>query len=62
MVKDVHKGGRPEKYSPDFYKTILDEYEDHSLSQMAKIHNVSIPCVFRWLKKGRDMYAEQHEA
>ncbi len=62
MVKDIHKGGRPEKYDKEFYKTILAEYEDHSISQIAKLHNVSTGAVFGWLRKGRKLYAEQQEA
>lgn len=62
MVKDIHKGGRPEKYDKDFYKAILEAYEDHSLYQLAKIHNVSPTTVHHWVKKGRKLYAEQQEA
>lgn len=55
IKKDVHAGGRPEKYDKDFYATILKEYETMSYSQLAKKHKISLSTALRWVKKGREM-------
>ena len=54
MPKDIHKGGRPRLYDENFYKSIVDEYETNTISQLCKLHGVSRATICLWLKKGRE--------
>ena len=59
--KDVHAGGRPEKYDKAFYLEVLRDYENHSYSQLAELRNVSVGTVVRWVKKGRELNEEANK-
>lgn len=60
MKNDIHKPGRPVKYNDNFYISIVNEFENFTIREIAKNHNVSRESVNRWLRKGRDLVnAEQ---
>ncbi len=59
MKKDIHKGGRPEKYKDDFYLKLLKDYEDNTYSMLSAKYHVSRATIAIWLKKGRAIVNEQ---
>lgn len=59
-MKDIHKGGRPLKYNDVFYKSIVHEYDSGNTYKMiCKNHKVSMGTVRLWLKKGRELIADE---
>lgn len=60
-MNNIHKGGRPEKYTDSFYLGILEEYETNSYSMLQKKHKVSRGTILRWLTKGRELKNEKQQ-
>lgn len=58
-MKDIHKGGRPEKYDKDFYIKLLKDYEENSYKMLSDKYHVSKVTIGNWLKKGRAIVNEQ---
>ncbi len=61
VMTGIHKGGRPAKYSDEFYLSILKEFENHTYSQIAKNHNVTKGSVTNWMKRAREIANERQE-
>lgn len=59
IMQEIHKGGRPHKYNDSFYLAILKEYENNSYAMIAKNHKVSKDTAIRWVKKGRELMADE---
>ncbi len=55
----IHKGGRPEKYNDDFYRSIVQEFNSFTIGQMANNHHTTKATISRWLKKGRSMVGNE---
>ena len=47
--------GRPQKYDNDFYLLIFKEFEEYSLTELSKIHNVSKSTIQRWVRRGKEI-------
>ena len=60
-MNNIHKGGRPTKYTDSFYLGILEEYETNSYSMLQKKHKVSRGTILRWLTKGRELKNEKQQ-
>lgn len=53
-MTDIHRAGRkPINRPPEFYKTLIQQYETMTTREMASVYNVSSSTISVWLRKGR---------
>ncbi len=60
-MRDIHKGGRPEKYDNEFYLRLLKDYEDNTYKMLSDKYHVSKQTIAIWLKKAREIANERKE-
>lgn len=55
-MTDIHRAGRkPINRPPEFYKTLIQQYETMTTREMASVYNVSSSTISVWLRKGREI-------
>lgn len=53
-MRNVHQAGRPPIQRPkSFYVSLLQEYERHSIRQLAGLYGVCPQTISNWLKKAK---------
>lgn len=53
---DIHRAGRkPINRPPEFYRTLIQQYETMTTREMASVYKVSASTISVWLKKGREI-------